>query len=178
MSKFSDTLVYLRKRDHLSQEELAKKIGISRSTVAMMESGGRMPSRETLETVADLFNVSIDFLIGRSDSGENSSVFRENLARIIESSSKEDLMRAGINLYEVGLIIDGTISLSLDCACHLADQLGESLDSLLGRETLNAALGDEDGTLVKCLNIILSLSEDQKQEALNYVRYLADKEGS
>ena len=85
MSKFSDTLVYLRKRAGFSQQELADKMEVSRSLVGMYESGQRMPSYEMLEALADIFNVNIDFLTGHEDSGEMSKEFREKLAHIIET---------------------------------------------------------------------------------------------
>ena len=123
MSKFSEMLVYLRKRDRLSQQELATKLGVSRSVVGMYETDQRMPSFEVLEAIADTFNVNIDFLVGHNDSGDHSHVFRENLARIIETKNHADLISAGINTYEINLIINGSIPLTFDCACELCDQL-------------------------------------------------------
>ena len=56
MNNFSDMLKYLRKREGLTQQELAKKLDISKSTVSMYENGNREPDFETLETIADFFN--------------------------------------------------------------------------------------------------------------------------
>lgn len=44
-----------------------RKIGISRSTIGMYETGAREPDFETLEKIADFFNVDIDYLLGRTD---------------------------------------------------------------------------------------------------------------
>ena len=101
MSKFSDTLVYLRKRAGFSQQELADKMEVSRSLVGMYESGQRMPSYEMLEALADIFNVNIDFLTGHEDSGEMSKEFREKLAHIIETRDKADLAAAEIELADL-----------------------------------------------------------------------------
>lgn len=66
MSNFSDMLGYLRRRENLSQKELAKMAGVSRSTIGMYEAGEREPSFEMLEAFADIFNVNMDTLIGKS----------------------------------------------------------------------------------------------------------------
>lgn len=66
MSNFSDMLTYLRKRDGMSQKDLAEKIGISRSSIGMYEAGEREPDFETLEALADTFNVNMDVLLGKS----------------------------------------------------------------------------------------------------------------
>ena len=65
MNNFSDMLKYLRKREGLTQQELAKKLDISKSTVSMYENGNREPDFETLETIADFFNVDMNFLMGK-----------------------------------------------------------------------------------------------------------------
>ena len=67
MSSFSDMLIYLRKREGLSQKSLADKIGVSRSAIGMYETGEREPDFETLEALADTFNVNIDTLLGKPD---------------------------------------------------------------------------------------------------------------
>lgn len=68
MAEFKDMLKYLRKRKNYSQQELADKLGISKSAVSMYENGKRQPDFETLECIADLFNVDMNFLIPKSSS--------------------------------------------------------------------------------------------------------------
>lgn len=67
MPSFADMLAYLRKRDGYSQTELADKLKISRSAIGMYESGKREPDFETLEALADTFNVNMDTLLGKAD---------------------------------------------------------------------------------------------------------------
>lgn len=55
----------LREQKGLTQEELAEKLGITRSALSHYEKNRRKPDFETLITLADLFEVSIDFLVGR-----------------------------------------------------------------------------------------------------------------
>lgn len=62
---FGQTLAYLRSRSKLTQQELADALGFkSKSTVSMYENGTREPDFETLEIIADYFNVDMNFLIG------------------------------------------------------------------------------------------------------------------
>lgn len=67
VSKFSDMLTYLRKREHLSQQDLANETGLKRSAISMYETGQREPDFETLEIFADFFNVNMDTLLGKAD---------------------------------------------------------------------------------------------------------------
>lgn len=60
--QFGDILKDLRKSADLTQEEFGKLIGVSRSTVGMYEQGKREPDFETMEKIADYFNVSLDYL--------------------------------------------------------------------------------------------------------------------
>lgn len=64
---FSDVLKYLRKREHMTQQELANKLKISRGAVSMYELGQREPDFETLEAIADCFNVSMSVLLGKDE---------------------------------------------------------------------------------------------------------------
>lgn len=67
MSNFNERLKLLRKERDYTQDQLANLLGISRSSLAMYEQGRRKPDFETLEAMADLFNVDIDYLLGTKD---------------------------------------------------------------------------------------------------------------
>lgn len=62
---FKDNLIALRKRNKMTQVELAKAIGISRSALSMYEAGQREPNFETLEIIAKYFDVPMSSLIER-----------------------------------------------------------------------------------------------------------------
>ena len=64
---FAERLMYLRKSNNITQLRLAEIIGVSKSTVSLMESGKRGASIESIYQLADYFDVSIDYLVGRSD---------------------------------------------------------------------------------------------------------------
>ena len=67
MINFGERLRLLRTRKGLSQLDFAKQIKISKSAVNMYERGEREPSFEVLETIADYFNVDLDYLLGKTD---------------------------------------------------------------------------------------------------------------
>lgn len=66
MSDFSSILKRLRKEKNMTQPELAQHLDISRSAISMYEIGSREPDLETLEAIADFFNVDMDVLTGRA----------------------------------------------------------------------------------------------------------------
>ena len=55
----------LRKREHLTQQEMANLLGISRRTYANYERGVHAMPVEVLVCIADIFDVSLDYLTGR-----------------------------------------------------------------------------------------------------------------
>ena len=59
---FSDNLINLRKMHHLTQEDVAEKVGVTRQSVAKWESGESVPDLDKWRMLADLFRVSLDDL--------------------------------------------------------------------------------------------------------------------
>jgi len=66
MSKIGDRLAYLRKSGGLSQTDLAKRIGASREAIGKYERNEAMPSVETAKKIADVFEVTLDYLVDES----------------------------------------------------------------------------------------------------------------
>ncbi|KMP78179.1 XRE family transcriptional regulator [Bacillus cereus] len=64
---FGNRLNSLRKELKLRQEDMAKHLGIARTTYAMYEQGNREPDYGTLQKLADFFHVSVDYLLGRTN---------------------------------------------------------------------------------------------------------------
>lgn len=55
----------LRKQHNLSMKELGKIVGVAESTISLYENEKREPDLATLTRIADYFNVSVDYLLGR-----------------------------------------------------------------------------------------------------------------
>ena len=64
---FSERIQKLRKEKRLTQEEISHKLGISRTTYSGYERGTSEPDFKTLISIADFFEVTLDYLIGRTD---------------------------------------------------------------------------------------------------------------
>jgi len=71
---FSERLKLLRKERNLTQTEFAKQIRASQNTVSNWEKGNRAPDMDTITVLANFFNCSVDYLLGRSDDRIDDSV--------------------------------------------------------------------------------------------------------
>ena len=74
MANFGSILKNLRTSRGITQGELATMLDVSRSTVGMYETGGREPDFETMEAIADIFNVDMDYLMGRTQVERNQPI--------------------------------------------------------------------------------------------------------
>lgn len=70
MGDFPNVFKHIREKSGLTQQQLADKLGISRSAIGMYEKGEREPNFETLELIADTFNVDMNYLLGKKSSTE------------------------------------------------------------------------------------------------------------
>ena len=66
-NKLSERLIELRKSNNYTQEYLSKKLGFPQRTYSNYETGTRRPTTFKLLSVAQFFNVSMDYLTGRVD---------------------------------------------------------------------------------------------------------------
>lgn len=71
MGSFASVFKDLRTKSGLTQQEMADKLQISRSSIGMYESGEREPSFELLEAIADFFNVDMNYLLGKKELSEH-----------------------------------------------------------------------------------------------------------
>lgn len=68
--KLVERLLQLRKDKKLTQEELSNKLGFLQRTYAYYESGERIPTTLKLLVIAQYYDVSMDYLVGRTDNME------------------------------------------------------------------------------------------------------------
>lgn len=118
-SLFSTRLSTLRKEKKLTQYSLAESLGFSRGQISNYEQGSREPDQDTLLKIADFFNVSTDYLIGKSNIKE----FAEQLIKNFNKSAEEDLLKKEkVNIEkEVEEIIKKINKLDIEFCDTLAD---------------------------------------------------------
>jgi transcriptional regulator with XRE-family HTH domain len=66
LSKIGEKIRMLRNELGLTQEQLGLKINLSKANISKYERSDLEPNLETLELLAEVFNVSVDFLLGRT----------------------------------------------------------------------------------------------------------------
>ncbi len=101
-------LQQLRKERGISQAKFAKHFGVAQNTVSNWESGNRAMDGQILSKMADFFDVSIDYLMGksdirrmdRSDIGGNDDFIRAlaNEAQALNSEHRDQIMKMVIFL--------------------------------------------------------------------------------
>lgn len=79
MLNIGEHITQLRKQQNISQGELAKKVGVSRTIIGNYERNTNTPSIEVLIKLSKVFNVSVDYLIGE---GQLSSLDKDLLKSI------------------------------------------------------------------------------------------------
>lgn len=89
MLNFKEKLIELRKEKNMTQDDLAKKMGVSRSAICNYEKGIREPSFETLEAFADIFNVSIAELLNEKQASRM-LMYYSKLSALIEKAARLD----------------------------------------------------------------------------------------
>ena len=89
MRKFKDVLAQLRQERNISQRFLSEALGLSHSAIGMYESGKREPNYEILESIADYFNVDMNYLLGKTlirnsyrELGDDGTNYIDNLYKI------------------------------------------------------------------------------------------------
>ncbi|MCT4583761.1 MAG: helix-turn-helix domain-containing protein [Peptostreptococcaceae bacterium] len=86
----SEKMKLLRKELSLTQAELAEKLNITRSALSLYELGKRQPDFETLNKIADFFEVSTDYLLDRTNIKTNTLETKETIAAHHDGAWTED----------------------------------------------------------------------------------------
>lgn len=144
----------LRKQNKMTQQVVASKLGVSRSTVAMWETEQNEPDNQMLLQLSMLFNCSVDYLLGKSDDR-------------IDEQMLDIVNQLPIELLEThGNILDAQKS-------YRTDALGVTVDETLGRDPGikrgPASIGGVEGEILEKYRL---LTPDQQKQAASYLDFL------
>ena len=169
---FAQRLKELRTKEAISQKALADKIGFSQQSIAKWEMDTATPSPDIISKLADIFDVSTDYLLGRTD------MPRMRLDRLYElrrekGYTKDDIRgRFGFTIEEYNYYENGIKKPPFDFLEKLAELYEVSIDYLMGRsnEKTPANNGERDKYEQAVTEIMAGLTEEQKQQVIDYAR--------
>ena len=90
MSTFGERLKMLRKSKKITQQQLADLLFVNKSSISRYESNSQLPESSQLQKLADYFDVSLDYLVGRTD-------IRNYSESVKVDSKKNELLKAKFN---------------------------------------------------------------------------------
>lgn len=132
MGTFGQRLRELRNLRGISQNELSKHIGVSKSSINMYERNEREPGFETLEAIADFFNVSIDDLLGKIPHNDLSTGDRLRAKRLEYGFTRKELsQRCGIAVSRIKKYEDGLIEPEPETLQRIADSIGVNVTDFI-----------------------------------------------
>lgn len=134
----------LRKACDMSQKELGEKLGLSASAIGMYEQGRREPGNAMLIAMENLFGVTVDYLLGVTDSTENAP--ESSVARKFGNRLRDLRVSEGITQLQMAVILDtsksniskyeaGTVEPGMEKINEIARFFKVTTDYLFGMET-------------------------------------------
>lgn len=157
---FNEILKKLMTEKNISNYRLAKEIGVSNSTIANWLNGVSRPNDEKLQKLADYFDVSVDYLIGRTNNEKDIS--NQEIAKKISAISKEKGITLSFICAKIGTrrqffadVKSGNSSISPDRLAQIAEILGTTPEYLCGetdikeKPSLSEELTDEEYEMLR-----------------------------
>ena len=89
MSNINERIKELRNQLHLSQDYVAKYLGVSRSTYTQMENGKRRMLADEVALLSNLFGVSTDSLLNNPELSQPATVFARSFEKLDQRDQEE-----------------------------------------------------------------------------------------
>lgn len=89
---FGERLRELREESEMTQEQLGKLLNITKQAISNYEKGENEPTLDTLVKMADIFNVSLDYLLCRTNQRVNLHIENEILLNTLNDKYKKKLL--------------------------------------------------------------------------------------
>lgn len=175
-------LALLRKEFGLSQQKLGNEIGLARNTICQYESGNRVPDVDTLKKIADYFDVSIDYLLGREEKKYTkncSNNINVSNMRLLRKEQNITLDKVATDLNSSSQVISryerGERMPDQETLLALADYYNVSLDYLLGRTDVRNNIAQPANALTERERTLLDIYRNI--QPINQTKLLAYAEG-
>lgn len=121
-SNLRDRLRSARLNKNLLQTQVAKKTGINNKTLSGYERGVSEPDFETLKILADLYEVTTDYLIGKDDALTTQQIGVEDFLNLLDNLSDEQIIERFRHTYKNKELSESTIRQLLSFARFLTTQ--------------------------------------------------------
>ena len=119
-------LFELRKKSGISQEEFADKLNVSRQAVSKWERGEALPDTDNLISIAKLYNVSLDELVGHTPTCESEQPSEE---RAEEKTSYENDVKSNLDENDAQPNYKGRLIIDVSGSGHIdVDDIGEDAE--------------------------------------------------
>lgn len=146
MATYSERIKELRTQQHWSQQDLADRLDLSKQTISQYERGVRKPDQDNLIALCDIFNVSTDYLLGKTDV----------TVRYLNSVQLQKLSAGSVRIPVLGRVAAG---IPIDAIQDILDW--EEIPSKLGRtgeffalkiqgHSMEPRIADGDVVIVHC----------------------------
>ncbi len=94
MKTLGDSLRNAREVKNLTQKEVSRKTGINNKTISNYENDVSLPDPNTLKTFADIYETSVDYLLGRPQKKENAFTGEDKKSLDVSGLPEEAIRQA------------------------------------------------------------------------------------
>jgi len=102
LATFAENFQKLRKEHHMTQEDLADKLGLHNSYIGLLERAERVPSLLAIDRIAKVFSITVADLL-ESKAEVELTAFQKHMTNLVEKTKDEDLE----NVYKIFCIVIG-----------------------------------------------------------------------
>lgn len=179
MSIMSERLKQLRLDEDLKQSDLGKLLEVSSSTIGMYEQGRRYPDFDTLIKISNYFDVSTDYLLGKTNKRKEQNTSDNNLKKM-KAILKELRTEKGVSQKEVakslnttdvtiGRYENGDREPKGEMLYSLAKYYDVSVDYILGYSDKRKPLTNLSDKHKKAIELAEQLTDEQFYNVINLI---------
>ncbi len=170
---------YCREANQLSQSQLSQKLGVSQRNISYYENGERIPPADILLKLADIFKVSIDYILGNDNAIEKQIMYCSDItSRISDIAFHSSKSITDLKPLLKTEILSGyctNLDLFLSDVYVIADFFGVSDEYIMGGlkfEQQNYGKLLEDPELCKFVSTFIALNDDNKDIIIGEMKKL------